>query len=200
MIVVVGGHSRNIGKTSVVAGLIRALPEAEWTAVKITQHGHGICSVAGEPCDCAIECEAPYALSRQQAPDDTDSGRYLAAGAARAYWLRTETGQLRHALPALERILASGENSILESNSVMRFVQPDLYLLVVDPAVNDWKESSRRYLERADAVVWIDRGTSQPLSQEWPAAKPRFRTTPPRYVSEDLVTFLRQRFATRSRS
>jgi dethiobiotin synthetase len=50
-IVVVGGHTRNIGKTSVVAGLVRALPEMRWTAFKITQFGHGVCSANGEPCD-----------------------------------------------------------------------------------------------------------------------------------------------------
>ena len=53
--VVVGGHSRNVGKTSVVAGLIGALREYDWTAVKITQFGHGICSVNGESCGCAVE-------------------------------------------------------------------------------------------------------------------------------------------------
>ena len=37
-IVVVGGHTRNIGKTSVVAGLISALREFNWTALKITQY------------------------------------------------------------------------------------------------------------------------------------------------------------------
>ena len=51
-IVVVGGHTKNIGKTSVVAGLIAALPEMRWTAFKITQYGHGVCSANGEPCDC----------------------------------------------------------------------------------------------------------------------------------------------------
>ena len=51
-IVVVGGHTRNIGKTSVVAGLIAALPQRRWTAIKITQFGHGVCSANGEPCDC----------------------------------------------------------------------------------------------------------------------------------------------------
>ena len=44
MLVVVGGHSRNIGKTSVVAGIIRKLRGRQWTAVKITQYGHGVCS------------------------------------------------------------------------------------------------------------------------------------------------------------
>jgi hypothetical protein len=43
-IIVIGGHSRSVGKTSVVAGLISALPDFRWTALKITQYGHGICS------------------------------------------------------------------------------------------------------------------------------------------------------------
>ena len=46
MLVVVGGHSRNIGKTSVAAGLIRHLRDRQWTALKITQYGHGVCSHA----------------------------------------------------------------------------------------------------------------------------------------------------------
>src|SRR5438309_7532024 len=52
-IIVIGGHSRSVGKTSVVAGLIAALPEFHWTALKITQYGHGICSADGQACDCA---------------------------------------------------------------------------------------------------------------------------------------------------
>src|SRR6266568_4565110 len=38
-VVVVGGHSRNIGKTSVMVSLIRGLESLAWTAVKITQYG-----------------------------------------------------------------------------------------------------------------------------------------------------------------
>ena len=41
-LIVIGGHSRNVGKTSVVAGLIAATPQLNWTAFKITQYGHGI--------------------------------------------------------------------------------------------------------------------------------------------------------------
>ena len=40
-LVVIGGHSRSVGKTSVVAGIIAALPDFHWIAVKITQYGHG---------------------------------------------------------------------------------------------------------------------------------------------------------------
>jgi hypothetical protein len=42
MLIVVGGLARNIGKTSVAAGLIAAIPEAHGTAPKITQIGHGV--------------------------------------------------------------------------------------------------------------------------------------------------------------
>src|SRR5207302_3641665 len=63
-IVVIGGHSRSVGKTSVVAGLISALPEFNWTALKITQFGHGICSADGEACDCATS-DHSWAISEE---------------------------------------------------------------------------------------------------------------------------------------
>ena len=40
-LIVIGGHSRNIGKTSVVCGIISAMPDKCWTAIKITPHPHG---------------------------------------------------------------------------------------------------------------------------------------------------------------
>lgn len=40
MVIAVGGNSRKAGKTSVICALIRALPEAAWTAIKITPHAH----------------------------------------------------------------------------------------------------------------------------------------------------------------
>ena len=153
MLVVVGGHSRNIGKTSVVCGIVRGLAERRWTAVKITQFGHQVCSVAGEACECA-DPKHPIAVSEERglAPE-TDSGRFLAAGAARAFWVRTPAGRLAEALPSLRRILGAAENVIIESNSALQFLRPDRYLMVVDGAVADFKASSLRFLDRADALV-----------------------------------------------
>ncbi len=199
MLVVVGGHSRNIGKTGVMAGIIRSLPGARWTAIKITQHGHGVCSAEGEPCDCAVtDSIHPYALSQEFEPDErTDSGRYLAAGARESYWLRTPVGQLDRAMPVLRRILASSENAIVESNSVLEFLEPDLYLMVLDYSVKDFKESSRRFLERADALVIVERAVDAPgwtcVDARALEGKPRFRITPPAYMSRDLLDFVRAR-------
>jgi hypothetical protein len=154
----VGGHTRNIGKTSVVESLIAALPHYNWTAIKITQHGHGICSAVGEPCDCAIEYDHPYAISEETAPGPTDSGRFLAAGARRSLWLRTAVGQLGNAVPVIREIIASSENTIVESNSILQFWKPDLYIVVLDFATADFKDSALRYLDRADCIVPVGEG------------------------------------------
>ena len=158
MLVVVGGHTRNIGKTSVVAGLIAALPELNWTAIKITQYGHGVCSSDGETCECAItDPEHPYVVSREtDSSSGTDSSRYLAAGARRSYWVRTAIGQLAYALPEIRRIFETSEHVIIESNSILQFFKPDVYVAVLDFGLKDFKQTSLVSLDRADALIVIE--------------------------------------------
>src|SRR6266481_728304 len=152
-IVVIGGHSRSVGKTSVVAGLIAALPEFRWTALKITQYGHGICSADGQACDCATN-DHSWAISEENnSTGDSDTARFLAAGAARVWWVRTEQGRLAEAMPTVREKLAEAENVIMESNSVLKFLRPDLYLTVLDPANPDFKNSAREFLDLASAVI-----------------------------------------------
>src|SRR5215813_6356705 len=105
MLVVVGGHSRNIGKTSVVAGLIRKLRDRRWTAVKITQYGHGVCTSKGEACGCETgDPEHPFAVSEEYEPNKTDTGRFLAAGAERSFWLRAPSGEMSRAASTMQKI------------------------------------------------------------------------------------------------
>src|SRR5205823_12929213 len=142
-IVVIGGHSRSVGKTSVVAGLISALPEFEWTALKITQYGHGVCSANGEACDCATS-DHSWAISEEHdRSGESDTSRFLVAGAQRALWVRTEQGRLAEVMPAFRHRLEGARNVIIESNSVLKFLRPDLYLTVLDPLTADFKNSAR---------------------------------------------------------
>ena len=198
MLVVVGGHSRNIGKTSVVAGLIRKLRDRKWTAVKITQYGHGHCSDSGKECGCEPDAadgvEHPFALSEEYEPSKSDSGRFLAAGAERSFWLRTPAGGLTAARATVKKVLAQGKNVIVESNSLLELVQPDLFLMLLDFGCQDFKASSLRFMDRADAFVVIDRGINAPLWEDlargvW-AQKPQFLVTPPRYVTAELAAFV----------
>jgi hypothetical protein len=195
-IIVVGGHSRSVGKTSVVAGLIAALREFDWTAVKITQYGHGVCSANGAPCDCATG-DHTWAISEERNRDgESDTSRFLIAGATRVLWVRTEQGRLAEAMPALRKRLEQARNVIIESNSVMKFMRPDLYLMVLDPNTEDFKNSAREFLDRADAVILNDHlnsgATWQNVSLKPVAGRPMFRIAPPPYVTAEVVEFVRE--------
>ena len=197
-IVVIGGHSRNIGKTSVACRLISAFPECAWTALKITQFGHGICSANGEPCDCETADHTLAISEERNAASGTDSSRYLAAGAARSVWVRTRQGQLAAAMPRVRAEIAKAENAVLESNSVLRFLKPDLYLAVLDPSVADFKPSALRYLDRADALLYsgqTGQGTWPGVSPSLLAQVPAFRIAAPVYWSGEVERFVRARLS-----
>ena len=195
-IVVVGGHSRSVGKTSVAAGLISALREYEWTAVKITQYGHGICSADGAPCDCATADHTWAIADEKDRRGESDTSRFLLAGAARALWVRTEQGRLAEAMPAIRQRLQQSHNVIVESNSVLKFLRPDLYLTVLDPATEDFKASAREFLDRAGAVILHHDSKAagsmwQGVSLKPVAGRPVFRIMPPPYVTPEIIEFVR---------
>jgi molybdopterin-guanine dinucleotide biosynthesis protein len=193
MLVVVGGHSRNIGKTSVVAGLIEHLPEFHFTAFKITQYGHGFCTADGKPCQCQTADSCVSLTSERDSATGTDTSRFLAAGAARSVWVRTRIGMLAEAMPRIEKELATCENAILESNSILEFLRPDLYLTVLDPNVADFKDSARRFLPQADAVLLSSGAGLPPPIDPSAAHTPQFRIAPPDYITDDVIHFVRQR-------
>src|SRR5438034_10450884 len=150
-LVMIGGHTRNIGKTSVVEGIIRSLPEFNWTAAKITQFGHGVCSVNGESCGCAVS-EHQFSITEEQNSDTgTDTARFLAAGARRSLWVRTKQGELFTALPAFRKKIEADKFVIVESNSLRRFINPAIYLQVFDPSMSDFKPSAQQYFDLSDA-------------------------------------------------
>jgi hypothetical protein len=76
---------------------------------------------------------------------------------------------------ALKQTLSeAGQDSsplILESNSLLQFLKPSLYFAVIDPAREDFKDSARVALDRADALVL--RG-----SMDVPAAAPSWIKLP----------------------
>ena len=195
-IIVVGGHSRSVGKTSVVAGIIAALPEFHWTAMKITQYGHGICSANGKSCHCATDDHSWAVSEERDRSGKSDSSRFLVSGAMRSLWVRTRQGMLAEAMPRVRQELAASENAILESNSVMRFLRPDLYLTVLDRGTEDFKLTAQQFLDRADAIILHDESgdiTWKNVSLKPVASKPMFRICPPQYVNGEIVDFVRER-------
>ena len=197
-VVVIGGHSRSVGKTSVVAGLIAALPEYGWNAMKITQFGHGVCSRNGELCDCATDDHSWSISEERDRSGESDTSRFLVAGAAQVWWVRSQQGRLAEAMPTIRRKIAESENVIVESNSILKFIRPDIYLTVLDPAVEDFKRSAQEFMDRADAVI-LHVGDGRPawhgISLKVVEGRPMFRVRPPEYVTPEIVEFVKGKVA-----
>jgi hypothetical protein len=89
---------------------------------------------------------------------------------------------------------------IIESNSVLTFLRPDLYVTVLDPETADFKKSAQEFLDRADAVILHASNEEiawQSISLKPVAGRPIFRITPPNYVTQEIADFVRVRLEAR---
>ncbi len=187
-----------------MTGIIRDLKFLNWTAAKITQYGHGLCSLDGRECGCAPEEHAFDLIEEGDAEGRGDTSRFLAAGARRSLWLRVRQGQMKSALPLLREALGTDAFVMMESNSILGFVRPELYLVVLDSRRHDFKPSAREFLSRADAFVPIGNGFDPRAWTGFDAGdfdkKPVFPVQAGEYRSLELSGFVRQRLGLPPRS
>lgn len=181
-LIVVGGHSRHVGKTTVVAAALTALRPANWVAIKISSHSHGSGSGLVEETD-------PHSGS--------PSARYLQAGALRAFLLRAPDERMIDASDTVRDLIQSGQDVIAESNRLVACFRPDLVLFATSPSISDWKPSANLCLEAADAVVVSGEGNwleSAPASLDRALLSvPQFRMDTGRQCVDGLAAWLRQR-------
>jgi hypothetical protein len=183
--IVVGGHSRNVGKTSVTAGLIRAFSKYPWTAIKITSHRHG-----SPPAPSGGEreniCDIYEEVDREGA---SDTSRYLAAGASRALWVRIKDDPSDASLKQLLSVLQSCPFAMIESNRILNVIQPDLFLMVLNYDIAEFKASARRALKQAHAAIVVNSNPTQPL---WEGVGPEVLSDIPLFSTADLQMLPRE--------
>jgi hypothetical protein len=191
-IVVVGGSTQGVGKTSLICGLIAALREFQWNAVKISTQDHGRSTPVWE---------------EKQPGLGSDAGRYLAAGAARAF-LATAPMQDRMCEPDLPAVLdelwpnfGRGTNLIFESNSVVHHVRPNACLMIHAVSrkglpLPERKPSFIAAVGHADAMVVLsneDPTIPAELCLPGQEPKPIFHLASLEEVSPELLAWLRPR-------
>lgn len=190
-IIVVGGSSRGAGKTTLVCGLLAALPEYHWNVVKITTHDHGQLSPIWE---------------ETRPGDESDTARYLAAGAVRAF-LATPPMQADSPEPDLAPLLDElwpnfrrGTNLIFESNSVVHHVRPNVCLMVHaisrrELPLPQRKPSFLAALGHADAMVAPsneDEVIADGLCLAGQQPKPIFHLASLGHLSPEMLTWIRR--------
>ena len=198
-LVIVGGQARKVGKTSVIAGMIRGLKMLAWTAVKVSYHSREADSHDAPSAD-ELPPHLDFLLSEERdAQGHGDTSLYLAAGARRALWLRARGDSLSQALPSLLKALQGEEHVIVESNSLLGFLKPAVFLMVIDESRPDVKASARKFLARADALVSV-RPRLEPSGRpatdlEIPEDKPVFPVSVGEWSNPELCRFVSERLS-----
>jgi hypothetical protein len=212
--IVVGGSGKCVGKTALACGLIAALPEFPWIAVKITRHAHawGTRYTLGaphrlgapsfplssaermgdhEPGSASIRLSSIW--EETEPGQGTDTARYLAAGANRAFLLTAQEENLAAALDELRRTLGPGAHTLFESNSIVNHLKADVCLAVLGRREEAIKTSFQTLLNRADALV--AQAGSDPPSLDPPQRKPIFHLAAKDSISPELAAWLRARLS-----
>lgn len=174
-IIVVGGSRKSVGKTTLVCGLIAALPEFAWTAVKITSHTHG----KPEP-----------VWEETEAGTGTDTASYLGAGARRSFLVTAGDADLPLRLGELQAKLEAEAHLIFESNRILPHVEPDLCLAVVGAQESEEKVSFREVAHRMTARVVLGERDGVLAG-----ATPLFQLAALDRISAEMQLWIRERLA-----
>ena len=195
-LIVVGGQCRKVGKTALVVDLIRALDDFEWTAVKITPHAESACPLNGPNCGCGPNEHTFTIWEERDSTGNADTSRFLSAGASRAIWLEAKEGRIADGLASLAAALEQAGHVIIESNAILEFWRPDLFLMVVDLREPDFKPSARAAIRLVDAFVCRSPGFDAKLDYPLPGAieqKPKWVQLLGQPLPQGVQTIARQR-------
>jgi hypothetical protein len=148
-LIIVGGQTKSVGKTTLVCNILNAFPNLQWVALKVTTHGH-------TPRDCRLHSEGLgwFLWEQTRIGTDTDSARFLAAGARRSFLLECKPNSIGDACSGLVKELPLSASLIIESTAAAEYLNPDLFLIVSNSMRQDVKHSAREQLVRADVVLY----------------------------------------------
>jgi len=166
-IVAVSGFSSNVGKSTLVCELLSRLPG--WEAIKLTRGHYRSCGRDPEAC-CVSDLIGAEPIVRSGWDENyetgKDTGRFWEAGAVNVHWVIANDEQVR---PGIEEALSrvKTEGVIIEGNSFLEFVSPDLAIMCARAEGGTFKSSARRGLAQTDLlyVTSLDRGGAAALAQ-----------------------------------
>jgi len=157
----IGSAGANVGKTELACAVLRRFTGEgrDIVAIKVTtiEEKDGQCPRGGEGCGVCSSLEGVCSIVEEiDSRSGKDTGRLLAAGASRVFWLRVLKTHLKEGLAALLDIVAPEVTSICESNSLRNVVEPGVFLVAERKGARTWKPSALVVREYADRIVVSD--------------------------------------------
>ncbi|MGF1586669.1 MAG: hypothetical protein ACFCUM_15190 [Bacteroidales bacterium] len=151
---IIGGASRNVGKTELVCGLIRRLgQENPIISLKISGINPGSDPLHG---DHGPPPEKFHLLEETSTKGLKDSSKMLLAGASKAFYLRTRDEYLQEALDYFFSVADKGSVIICESILVRRLIIPGLFIIIRSISEESVKKSLGEVQHLADLTIVSD--------------------------------------------
>jgi molybdopterin-guanine dinucleotide biosynthesis protein len=148
MIIGIAGAHSGIGKTTLCELLLRELTKTtnnegrfynlDWGAIKYTRS--------------SIYCSLSTDLQLLWC-ENKDTARMLKAGAKEVVWVQSPPERLQEVLPmAIDRLSHLG-GILVEGNSAVEFLRPDIVVFLDSKKVDDRKPSAERLIAMADIII-----------------------------------------------
>jgi molybdopterin-guanine dinucleotide biosynthesis protein len=176
IVVAISGFSSNVGKTTLVCELLHRLPG--WEAIKLTRGHYRSCGRDPQGC-CVSDLirDEPVIRSGRDANYQIgkDTGRFWDAGATNVHWVIVKDDQVENGIQqALSHVKSAGV--IVEGNSFLDYVEPDLAVICARSDGGKVKQSARKALTKSD-ILYIssqngDDSAARREFEEWQSALP----------------------------
>ena len=133
----IGGAYSGVGKTHVASCMLEIL--RGWGAIKYTRTSL-YSSITDDPA----------VLSEQ----GKDTRRFLDAGAEKVIWVQSPPAELAAVLPMALDMLSSLNGVLIEGNSAVNVLQPDIMIFVCGEDSQRFKDSAYKILHNSQAVMY----------------------------------------------
>ncbi len=156
----IGADSKSAGKTAFTGALIERFGALnEIVGVKVTNVDSFNTSHHPEVSESQEDKTSmgPWYIREEKDPNsNTDTGKMLAAGAGKVFWLLARRDYLERAVNALAECLGKQTVSICESNRARSVIEPDAFIMIQGKDNRDVKPSAREVAGYADRIVLSD--------------------------------------------
>lgn len=152
---VIGAYSRNAGKTGFSRQVINKYKK-DIIALKVTiiKEGRDICPRGGSGCGVCTSLEKDFEISEEKdSSQNKDTSKMLDAGAVKVYWLRVRENAVIAGMEALLKGLDKSKPVICESNSLMKYINPSLFILLRAKGEEIKKKSALSVENKADLII-----------------------------------------------
>ncbi|MEW6107927.1 MAG: hypothetical protein AB1632_01985 [Nitrospirota bacterium] len=151
-IIGIGGTHSGVGKTTLAVSILRHFTSEgsaitaklgfnKWGAIKYTNTTSPPLIVD----DSVILAQA-----------GKDTSRMLKGGASQVLWVKSPPSVLHKVLPDAIKRLSGLDAVVVEGNSAIEFLKPDIVLFISAGDKNRWKSGIQWFLSRADIILYED--------------------------------------------